>query len=93
LFAGASTISFSSRLVVEGVFRVFSIVHSFKIVDPILFVLDLTSYTPEIFSSFLMISLIFSSLVYPLTHLRKCISAASRRVMSRFVATHKVVLD
>ena len=32
--------------------------------------------------------LILSSLVYPLTLLRKRISALSRRVMSRFVVTH-----
>ena len=50
--------------------------------------LDLTPCIPEI-SSFLMTSLlILSSLVYPLTLLRKRISAASRRVMSRFVVTH-----
>ena len=51
--------------------------------------LDLTSCIPEISSSFLMTSLHdLSSLVYPLTLLRKRISAASRRVMSRFVVTH-----
>ena len=51
--------------------------------------LALTSCIPEISSSFLMTSLlILSSLVYPLTLLTKRISAASRRVMSRFVATH-----
>ena len=38
LFPGASTISSSSRFVVEGVFRESGVVHYFKIVDPILFV-------------------------------------------------------
>ena len=48
--------------------------------------LDLTFCIPAISSSFLMTSLlILSSLVYPLTLLRKRISAASRRVTSRFV--------
>jgi len=32
--------------------------------------------------------LILSSLVYPVTLLRKCISAASRRVMSLFVVAY-----
>ena len=45
--------------------------------------LSLTSCIPEISRSFLMTSLlILSSLVYPITLLRKRISAASRRVMS-----------
>ena len=51
--------------------------------------LDFTPYIPEISSSFLTTSLlILSSLVHPLTLLRKRISAASRRVMSRFMVTH-----
>ena len=51
--------------------------------------LALTSCIPEISSSFLVTSLlILSSLVYPLTLLRKRISAASRPVMSRFVVTY-----
>jgi hypothetical protein len=51
--------------------------------------LDLTSCVPEIYSSFLITSLlILSSLLYPLTLLNKHISAASRRVMSRVVVTH-----
>jgi len=37
-FPGASTISFSSRFVVEGMFRQSGVVHSFKMVDPVLFV-------------------------------------------------------
>ena len=37
-FPGASTISSSSRFVVEGVFRKSGVVHSFKVVDPVLFV-------------------------------------------------------
>ena len=36
-FPRASTISSSSRFVVEGVFRESGIVHSFKMVDPVLF--------------------------------------------------------
>ena len=51
--------------------------------------LSLTSFIPEISSSFLMTSLlILSSLVYPVTLLRKRISEASRRVMSLFVVTN-----
>jgi len=38
LFPRASTISSSSRFVVEGVFRKSGVVHSFKMVDPVLFV-------------------------------------------------------
>jgi len=37
-FARASTISYSSRFVVEGVFRKSGVVHSFKMVDRALFV-------------------------------------------------------
>ena len=37
-FPGASTISSSSGFVVEGVFRQSGVVHSFKVVDPVLFV-------------------------------------------------------
>jgi len=51
--------------------------------------LSLASCIPEISSSFLVTSiLILSSLVYPVTLLRKRISAASRRVMSLFMVTH-----
>jgi hypothetical protein len=39
-FPGASTVSSSSRFVVEGVFRESGVVHSFKMVDPGLFVFD-----------------------------------------------------
>ena len=39
-FPGASTISSSSRFVVEGVFRQSDVVHSFKVVDPVLFVFE-----------------------------------------------------
>ena len=50
---------------------------------------SLTSYIPEISSSFLITSLlILSSPVYPVTLLTKHISAASRPVMSLFVVTH-----
>ena len=72
-FPGASTISSSSRFVVEGVFRESGVVHSFKLVDPVLFVIEYH---------------VLYSLVYPVTLLRKRISAASRRVMSLFVVTH-----
>jgi hypothetical protein len=37
-FLGASTISSPPRFVVEGVFRESCVVHSFKMVDPVLFV-------------------------------------------------------
>jgi len=37
-FPGASTISSYSRFVVEGVFREYGVVLSFKVVDPVLFV-------------------------------------------------------
>ena len=51
--------------------------------------LSLTSCIPEISSSFLVTSLlILSSLVYPVTLLRRRISAAYRLVMSLFVVTH-----
>ena len=39
-FPGASTISSSSRFVVEDVFRESGVVHSFKVVDPVLFVFE-----------------------------------------------------
>jgi len=83
---GASTIASSSGFVVEGVFRKSGVVHSFKMVDQFCLYLGLTSCIPEICGSFHMTSLlILPSLVYPLTLLKKRISAASRRVMSRFV--------
>ena len=52
-FPRESTISSSTRFVVEGVFRESGVVHSFKMVDPVL-CLDLTSCIPEISSSFLI---------------------------------------
>jgi hypothetical protein len=39
-FPGASTVSSSSRFVVEGVFRESGVVHSFRVVDPVLFVFE-----------------------------------------------------
>jgi len=39
-FPGASTVSSSSRFVVEGVFRESGVVHSFKVVDQVLFVFE-----------------------------------------------------
>ena len=39
-FLGASTVSSSSRFVVEGVFRESGVVRSFKVVDPVLFVFE-----------------------------------------------------
>jgi len=64
------------------------VVHSFEVVDPVLFVFEShVLYSRDLW--FLMTSLlILSSLVYPVTLLRKRISAASRRVMSLFVVTH-----
>jgi len=39
-FPGASTVSSSSRCVFEGVFRESGVVHSFEMVDPVLFVFE-----------------------------------------------------
>ena len=39
-FLVASTISSSSRFVVEGVFRGSGVVHSFNVLDPVLFVFE-----------------------------------------------------
>ena len=39
-FPGASTVSSSPRFVVEGVFRESGVVHSVKVVDPVLFVFE-----------------------------------------------------
>jgi hypothetical protein len=39
-FPGASTVSSSSRFVVEGVFRESGVIDSFKVVDPVLFVFE-----------------------------------------------------
>ena len=44
LFPGASTISSSFRFVVEGVFRKSGVVHSFEMVDPVLFVFGFHLY-------------------------------------------------
>jgi hypothetical protein len=88
-FPGASTTSSPSRFVVEGVFQKSGVVHSFEMVDPVLFVfVSQILCIPDVFSSFLITSLlILSILVYPSTLLRKRIYAASRRVISRFVVT------
>ena len=70
-------------------FRESGVVHSFKMVDPVLLCLDLTSCIPEISSYFLITSLlVLFSRVYPLTFLRKRISAASTRILSCVVVTH-----
>ena len=58
-FPGASTISSSSRSVVEGVFRESGVAHSFKVVDPVLFVFESHVLYSRISSSFLMASLIY----------------------------------
>jgi hypothetical protein len=88
-FPGASTISSPSRFVIEDVFWKSDVVHSFARVDPVLFVYGSHVLYSRDLDSFLMTSLlILSSLVYALTLLRKRISAASRRVISRFVVTH-----
>jgi len=84
IVSGASTISSSSRFVVEDVIRESGVVHSFKVVDPVLFVFEshvLYSRDLQFFSYVLL--LILS--VYPVTLLRKRISAASRRDMPLFV--------
>ena len=39
-FPGASTVSSSSRFVFEGVFRESGVVHSFKVIDPVLLVFE-----------------------------------------------------
>ena len=39
-FPGGSTVSSSSRFLAEGVFRDSGVVHSFKVVDPVLFVFE-----------------------------------------------------
>jgi len=90
-FPRASKISSSSRFVVESVFRKSGVVYSFKMVDPVLFVFGshvLYSRDLQFFSYNFASLLILSSLVYPLTLLRKRISAASRRVMPRVAVTH-----
>ena len=70
-------------------FRESGVGHSFKIVNPVLFVFGSHVLYSKISGSFLITSLlILSSLVYPVTLLIKCVSAASRRVMSRIVVTH-----
>jgi len=82
-FPGSATVSSSLRFVVEVVFRQSGVVYSFKVVDPVLFLFESHVLYSKISSSFLMTSLlILSCLVYPITLLRKRISAASRRVMS-----------
>ena len=91
-FPGASMISPSSRFVLQGGVCFGSLLLSILSRWLIQFCLYLavTSCIPEISRSFLMTSfLILSSLVYPLILLRKRISAAPRRVTSRFVVTWK----
>ena len=39
-FPGVSTVSSFTRFVVEGVFRESGVVHSFEVVDPVLFVFE-----------------------------------------------------
>ena len=39
-FPGASTVSSSLRFLVEGVFRESGVVHSFNVVDPVLFICE-----------------------------------------------------
>jgi NADH:ubiquinone oxidoreductase subunit K len=75
--------------VVQVVFRESDVFHSFKMVEPVLFMFGSHGLYSRDLQFFLMILLlILSSLVYPFTILSKRISAASRRVMSRFVVTH-----
>jgi len=87
-FPRASTISSSSRFVVKGAFLESGVVH-FKMVDPVLFVFGShVLYSRDLYFFPMISLLILSSLEYPLTLLRKRISAASRRVISRIVVTH-----
>ena len=88
-FPGVSTVSSSSVFIVEGVFRDSGVVHSFEVVDPVLFVFGSHVLYSRNLQFFLVTSfIILSSLVCPVTLLRKRISAASRPVMSLFVVTH-----
>jgi len=47
-FPGASTISSSSKFAVEGTFRESGVVHSFKMVDPVLFVFESVFYSRDL---------------------------------------------
>ena len=85
-FPGASTISSSSRFL-RAYFGSLVLSILSRWLTQFCLCLNLTSSIPEISSFFLMTSY-FSSLLYPLTLPRKRISAASRRVLSRFVVTH-----
>ena len=86
-FPGASAIPSSPGFVGEGVFRQSGVVFLSRWLIQFCLYFSLTSCIPEISSSCLMSSLlILSNLVYPVTLLRKRISAASRRVMSLFAA-------
>jgi len=61
LFPRVSTVSSSSRFVVEGVFRESGVAHSFKVVDPVLFVFE-----PRlVFQRSLVLSLWLRFLFYP----------------------------
>jgi len=69
-FPGSSRISSSSRFAVEGVFRQSGVVHSLKVVDPVLFVFEshvLYSRNPYFFPY--DFASYFSSPVYPVTNL------------------------
>jgi hypothetical protein len=88
-FPGASTISSSSMFVVGACFGGLALSILSRWLIQICLCLDLTSWIPQMSSYFLKTSfLILSSLVYPLTILKKHISATFRRVISRFVVTH-----
>ena len=87
-FPGRPTVSSYSRFLVEGVFRQSGVVHSFKVVDPVLFVLESHVFYSRDLQFFPYdIAFILSSLVYAVTLLRKRNCAASRSVMSLFVVT------
>ena len=80
-FLGASTISSSSRFVVEGVFRESGVVYFSRWLIQFCLYLSLVSCIPEISSSFLMASLLVSSsLVYPVTLHTKLFNKSGGRV-------------
>jgi len=61
-FPGASTISSSSRFVVEGVFRESGVVRSFKVFDPVIFFIWVSRL---VFQRSLVLSLWLRFLFYP----------------------------
>ena len=61
----------------EDVFRQSGVVHSFKMVDPVLFVFGFQIlYSRDVWFFLMVPFLILSNLLYPLTLLKKRVSAA-----------------